>query len=90
MVLKVLCFKDNGIHMFLWFGMALSPEWVQAVFGVPSAAQVNTDDTRLPDLDNALSERVRELIALVRLERHRFMRVRGTFHSFTNIGYILD
>lgn len=66
---------DNGIHMFLWFGSALAPEWVQAVFGVPSAAQINTDDTRLPDLDNSLSLRIRELLETIRKERHRFMRV---------------
>ncbi|XP_046668014.1 protein transport protein Sec24C [Homalodisca vitripennis] len=66
---------DNGIHMFLWFGMGLAPEWVQAVFGVPTSAQINTDDTKLPDLDNPLSQRIRELIAIVRLERHRFMRL---------------
>jgi len=66
---------DNGIHMFLWLGLALAPDWVQAVFGVPSVAQVNTDETKLPELDNALSQRIQELIAIVRCERHRFMRL---------------
>ncbi|XP_054266552.1 protein transport protein Sec24C isoform X2 [Macrosteles quadrilineatus] len=66
---------DNGIHMFLWLGLTLAPDWVQAVFGVPTVAQVNTDDTKLPELDNPLSQRIQELIAIVRCERHRFMRL---------------
>jgi protein transport protein SEC24 len=73
--------------MFLWLGLALAPEWVQAVFGVPSVAQVNTDDTRLPTLDNPLAQRIQELIAIVRCERHRFMRVSHSQLYIVVLGY---
>lgn len=62
--------------MFLWLGSNLSSEWVQTVFEVNNVAQIDTDKTRLPDLDNPLSQRLRDLISIVRFQRHRFMRVR--------------
>lgn len=68
-------FIENSIHMFLWLGLALSPQWVQAVFGVPSVVQVDTDRTALPVLDTPLNKRVTDIINRVRMERHRCMRV---------------
>lgn len=61
--------------MFLWLGLALSPQWVQAVFGVPSVVQVDTDRTALPILDTPLNKRITDIISRVRVERHRCMRV---------------
>lgn len=66
---------ENGIHMFLWFGLAVSSEWLLSVFGVHSAAQVDTDSTHLPEFDNPLSERIRNLINVIRIQRHHFMRL---------------
>lgn len=66
---------ENGIHMFLWFGLGVPSEWLLSVFGVPNAAQVDTDSTHLPEFDNPLSERIRNLICVVRIQRHRFMRL---------------
>ncbi|XP_017888499.1 protein transport protein Sec24C [Ceratina calcarata] len=66
---------ENSIHMFLWLGLALSPQWVQAVFGVPSVVQVNTDNTALPVLDTPLNKRINDIISRVRMERHRCMRL---------------
>ena len=66
---------ENSIHMFLWLGLALSPQWVQAVFGVPSVVQVDTDRTALPVLDTPLNKRVTDIINRVRMERHRCMRL---------------
>ncbi|XP_033335256.2 COPII coat complex component secretory 24CD isoform X1 [Megalopta genalis] len=66
---------ENGIHMFLWLGLALSPQWVQAVFGVPSVVQVDTDRTLLPMLDTPLNKRITDIIDRVRMERHRCMRL---------------
>lgn len=68
-------FLENSIHMFLWLGLALSPQWVQAVFGVPSVVQVDTDCTALPVLDTPLNKRITDIINRVRMERHRCMRV---------------
>ncbi|KAK9309798.1 hypothetical protein QLX08_000620 [Tetragonisca angustula] len=66
---------ENSIHMFLWLGLALSPQWIQAVFGVPSVVQVDTDCTALPVLDTPLNKRITDIINRVRMERHRCMRL---------------
>ncbi|XP_046753810.1 protein transport protein Sec24C [Diprion similis] len=66
---------ENGIHMFLWLGLGLSSQWVQAVFGVPSVGQVDIDRTILPTLDTPLSHRITEIITQVRSQRHRCMRL---------------
>ncbi|XP_014484007.1 PREDICTED: protein transport protein Sec24C isoform X2 [Dinoponera quadriceps] len=66
---------ENSIHMFLWLGMALSSQWVQGVFGVPSVVQVDTDRTVLPILDTPLNNRITDIINRVRAERHRYMRL---------------
>jgi hypothetical protein len=50
-------------------------EWVQNVFGVHSAAQIDIDRTSLPVLDNTLSVSIRSVIDSVRQQRHRCMRV---------------
>ncbi|XP_011296759.1 protein transport protein Sec24D [Fopius arisanus] len=63
---------ENGIHMFLWLGHALSAEWIQAVFGAPV---VDTERTSIPILDNQLNIHIREIIARVRTERHHCMRL---------------
>ena len=66
---------ENSVHMFLWLGLALSPQWVQAVFGVPSVVQVDTDRTALPILDTPLNKRITDIVNRVRVERHRCMRL---------------
>lgn len=66
---------ENGIHMFLYIGVALNPEFCQQVFGVPTAVQINVDQTELPILDTPLSNAVRSLITQIRIQRHRCMRV---------------
>nr|XP_031826697.1 protein transport protein Sec24C [Nomia melanderi]XP_031826698.1 protein transport protein Sec24C [Nomia melanderi]XP_031826700.1 protein transport protein Sec24C [Nomia melanderi]XP_031826701.1 protein transport protein Sec24C [Nomia melanderi] len=66
---------ENSIHMFLWLGLGLSTQWVQAVFGVPSVVQVDTDRTALPILDTPLNKRITDIIDRVRMERHRCMRL---------------
>lgn len=66
---------ENGIYMFLWIGMNVASEWVQNVFSVQSAAQIDIDKTKLLDLDNPLSQRVRDIISKVQDERQRFMRL---------------
>lgn len=49
---------DNGIHMFLWIGLSVSPEWIHGVFGTNSAAQIDIDRTKLVELDNPYSQEV--------------------------------
>ncbi|KAK2583030.1 hypothetical protein KPH14_009072 [Odynerus spinipes] len=66
---------ENSIHMFLWLGLSLPPQWAQAVFGVPSVIKVDTDRPTLPILDNPLNKRIRQIIDQVRTERYRCMRL---------------
>ncbi|XP_021928242.1 protein transport protein Sec24C-like isoform X2 [Zootermopsis nevadensis] len=66
---------DNGFHLVLWIGSNVDMKWVENVFGVHSAAHIDTDSTSLPVLDNALSARIKFVIDSVRKERHRCMRV---------------
>uniref|UniRef100_A0A8D9ENZ4 Protein transport protein Sec24C n=2 Tax=Cacopsylla melanoneura TaxID=428564 RepID=A0A8D9ENZ4_9HEMI len=66
---------DNSIYMFLWVGSNLSPQWVESVFGVPSAAQIDTDRSNLPELPNALSRRVLDIVDYVKSNRPRSMRL---------------
>lgn len=67
---------DNTIHMFLWLGVALSSQWVQSVFGVPSVVQVDTDRaTSMPILDTPLNNRIRNIINRIRAERHHSVKL---------------
>lgn len=78
---RFVLFAENTIHMFLWLGMALSSQWVQSVFGVPSVVQVDTDRTVLPVLDTPLNNRITNIINRIRGERHRCMRVSNVMHN---------
>ncbi|XP_001601102.1 protein transport protein Sec24C [Nasonia vitripennis] len=66
---------ENGIHMFIWLGLSLNPQWVQSVFGVASIVQVDTDKTTIPVLDNTLNKRIRDIISQVQSERRYCMRL---------------
>lgn len=66
---------ENGVHMFIWLGLALAPEFTQSVFGVSNVHQVDTERCGVPILDNPISERVRDIIDQIQAERPRCMRV---------------
>ncbi|XP_029659768.1 protein transport protein Sec24C isoform X1 [Formica exsecta] len=66
---------ENTIHIFLWLGIALSSQWVQNVFGVPSVVQVDTDCAALPILDTPLNNRITNIINRIHAERHRCMKL---------------
>jgi protein transport protein SEC24 len=66
---------ENGIHMFLWIGLGASPDFIQKVFGVPSAIQVDIEKVALPELDTPLSVAVRTIIDDIRTQRHKCMRL---------------
>ncbi|OWF45631.1 protein transport protein Sec24C-like isoform X2 [Mizuhopecten yessoensis] len=66
---------ENGISMFMWIGHNVDPHWIQDIFSVQSAAQVDIDKCKLLALDNPLSQRVNEVIQQVREERHRYMKL---------------
>lgn len=69
---------ENGIHLFVWLGLALAPEFTQAIFNAQCAQLVDTDRPGIPILDNPLSKRVRGIIDGIQAERPRCMRVSNT------------
>lgn len=66
---------ENGLHMFLWIGLGANPDFIQKLFGVPSAIQVNIEQFKLPELDNPVSLAVRNIVEEIRKQRHRHMRL---------------
>ena len=65
----------NGVYMFLWLGLSVPSDWVLSVFGVPSTSQVDIEKNKLPELDNPISEGVRNAISYIANSTHRTMRV---------------
>lgn len=66
---------ENGIHMFLWIGMAVDPNFLQDVFAQPVAARIDVSKTSLLELNTPASQRVRRIIEEVRQERQRYMKL---------------
>ena len=56
--------------------MNVPMKWVQDVFGVQSAAQIDIDMTVLQDLDTPMSKRIRQIVKAVREERCAHLKVR--------------
>lgn len=78
---------ENGIYMFLWLGLGLSPEFTQNVFGVQSPQQIDTDKNTLPVFETKMSKRVRGIVDRIQQEKNRCMRVssfvkRKIHHSY--------
>lgn len=61
--------------MLMWIGSQANPEFVRAVFGVPSPQQVDTQVCELPELDNPVNAAVRAVVDEARLRRRVLMRV---------------
>jgi hypothetical protein len=70
-----LFYTENGLLMFLWVGANVAHEWTQSVFGDHLAAKIEIDPSSLPVFDNQLSRRLRQVIDLIRAQRHRSMKV---------------
>ncbi|XP_055954647.1 protein transport protein Sec24C [Patella vulgata] len=66
---------ENGLSMFLWIGHNVQPKWVQSVFGVNSAAQIDIDKCQLVTMDNPVSQRLAEIIKEIRMDRHRYLKL---------------
>ena len=67
---------ENGLYLFMYIGLATNPAWIQEVFGVQSAAQIDIEKSTLVERDTPASERVRNVIEQVRAERPRhYMRL---------------
>ena len=60
----------------MYIGLATDPSWIQDVFGVQTAAQIDIDKTKLIERDTETSKRVRNVIDQIRAERPRhYMRL---------------
>merc|ERR1719210_388141 len=67
---------DNGIYLFLYVGLAADPSFIQDVFGVSTAAQINVEMPHLEERDNPTSQKVRKVVEIVRKQRTRqYMRL---------------
>jgi len=68
-------FLENGIHILMFVGLATDPSWIQDVFGVATAAQIDIDKTKLLERDNATSRRVCEIYRSIVNSRARTMKL---------------
>lgn len=65
----------------MWIGAAVSPDWLEDIFGVANLGQLNVETiTELPDhVTTDESLRLRALIRTLRTERQRHMRVHSNY-----------
>merc|ERR1719391_1422014 len=66
---------ENGVHMLLYVGLAVNPAWIQDVFGVHTAAQIDIDRSRLVERENPMSRRVTGIIHDIGDNRPRSMKL---------------
>ncbi|CAL9699325.1 unnamed protein product [Knipowitschia caucasica] len=66
---------ETGLHLFLWVGASVQQELLQNLFGTQSFSQLDPAMTSLPELDNPLNKRLREIVADFRAQRPRFMKL---------------
>lgn len=66
---------ENGIVMFLWIGLQVDPQFLQQLFGVTTIGQVDIEMTNLPEFDNPLSVRVRNMIDEIRSQRTLYLKL---------------
>ena len=79
---------ENGNMMFLWIGLHVSNDWVQDVFGVHSPAQIDIDSSKLLNVDNPTSLRVRKLVETLRKGRPRYMKVSLNFSRYAQTKFL--
>ena len=79
---------ENGNMMFLWIGLHVSNDWVQDVFGVHSPAQIDIDSSKLLNVDNPTSLRVRKLVETLRKGRPRYMKVSPNFSRYAQTKFL--
>jgi len=48
-------FTENGVSMFMWIGHTVDPDWIQQVFSVQSAAQIDIDKVTPPPVLTSFS-----------------------------------
>ncbi|XP_028654377.2 protein transport protein Sec24C-like [Erpetoichthys calabaricus] len=66
---------DNTQTLFLWVGKAAPPELAQSIFNMPSFNNVQSGKCVLPNLNNSISQTVRDEIERLRHQRSRDMQL---------------
>lgn len=66
---------ENGVHLFVWLGQALSPDFVQSVFGVQGLQQIALERFNIVP-ETPLAKRIHGILEQIMKERSRYMRVR--------------
>eukprot|EP00794_Sanderia_malayensis_P007299 gene7299-8115_t len=66
---------ENGISMFMWVGLQVSPDILQQLFHANTIGQVDIEMTQLPELDTPLSKRVRSIVNEIQLNGQRCLKL---------------
>jgi len=65
---------ENGVHLFVWLGQSLSPNFVQSVFGVQGLQQIALERFNIVP-ETPLAKRIHGILEQIMKERSRYMRV---------------
>ncbi|XP_002087639.3 protein transport protein Sec24C [Drosophila yakuba] len=65
---------ENGVHLFVWLGQALSPDFVQSVFGVQGLQQIALERFNIVP-ETPLAKRIHGILEQIMKERSRYMRI---------------
>ncbi|KAH8318195.1 hypothetical protein KR074_007632 [Drosophila pseudoananassae] len=65
---------ENGVHLFVWLGQGLSPNFVQSVFGVQGLQQLALERFNIV-ADTPLAKRISDILEQIMQERTRYMRI---------------
>jgi len=63
-------FLENGQRLFMWVGSKVSPNFCQQVLDAQAFQSIDSKQTKLPSLDNPLSNHVRQMVATIATERN--------------------
>lgn len=74
--------------MFVWVGSNTPSSWLGDVFGVAAPHQLDPVMAELPERDNTISRRVRDIVATVRGQRKKHVRV-GVFAFYLVLMFYL-
>uniref|UniRef100_A0A6P4EQB4 Protein transport protein Sec24C n=1 Tax=Drosophila rhopaloa TaxID=1041015 RepID=A0A6P4EQB4_DRORH len=65
---------ENGVHLFVWLGQSLSPNFVQSVFGVQGLQQLALERFNIVP-ETPLAKRINGILEQIMKERSRYMRI---------------
>nr|XP_016945206.1 protein transport protein Sec24C [Drosophila suzukii] len=65
---------ENGVHLFVWLGQSLSPNFVQSVFGVQGLQQIALERFNIVP-ETPLAKRIHGILEQIMNKRSRYMRI---------------